>query len=201
MRVIDAHHHLWDLEVRDLPWTAELPPLRRSFRLADLEPLAAAAGVSGTIMVQTMHAAGETPEMLAIADRSDLILGVVGWTDVAAPDFGDRLAALRAGVGGRRLLGIRHLVQDLPDGSWLTEPATLKGLRHLAAAGLAFDLLVRSDQIPACVEVGREVPELRFVLDHIGKPNIAAGELGAALRAGPHRQAEYRGRGAGAVDE
>ncbi|GAA1949094.1 amidohydrolase family protein [Catenulispora subtropica] len=177
MRIIDAHHHLWDLEVRDQPWTAGLPALRRSFPLGELEPIAAAAGVSGTVLVQTIHAAGETPEMLAIADSSDLIVGVVGWTDVAAPDFGDRLSALREGVGGRWLVGIRHQVQDLPDGSWLTEPATLKGLRRLAAAGLAFDLIVRADQLPACVAAAREVPELRFVLDHAGKPRIAAGEV------------------------
>ncbi|NUR26884.1 MAG: amidohydrolase family protein [Catenulispora sp.] len=177
MRIVDAHHHLWDLAVRDQPWTADLPALRRSFHLADLEPAAAAAGVSGTVLVQTIHAAGETPEMLALADSSDLIAGVVGWTDVAAPDFPERLAALRDGVGGRWLVGIRHQVQEMPDGSWLTEPQTLKGLRHLAAAGLVFDLIVRADQIPACTAVAREVPELSFVLDHLGKPKIAAGEL------------------------
>jgi L-fucono-1,5-lactonase len=177
MRIIDAHHHLWDLGVRDQPWTADLPALRRSFHLADLEPPAAAAGVSATVLVQTIHAAAETPEMLALAESSDLIAGVVGWTDVAAPDFPERLNELRLGVGGGWLVGIRHQVQELPDGAWLTEPETLKGLKKLAAAGLVFDLIVRADQIPACVSVAREVPELSFVLDHLGKPRIAAGEL------------------------
>ncbi|GAA2039038.1 amidohydrolase family protein [Catenulispora yoronensis] len=177
MRIIDAHHHLWDLGVRDQAWTVGLPALRRSFHLADLEPLVAAAGVAATVLVQTIHAAEETPEMLALAETSDLIAGVVGWTDIAAPDFADRLAALRAGPGGRWLVGLRHQVQDLPDGGWLTAPATLRGLRHLAAAGLAFDLIVRADQLPACAAAARAVPELRFVLDHLGKPAIAAGEL------------------------
>ncbi|NUP53519.1 MAG: amidohydrolase family protein [Catenulispora sp.] len=177
MAIVDAHHHLWDLAVRDQPWTAGLPALRRSFHLGDLEPLAAAAGVTATILVQTIHAAGETPEMLALAETSDLIAGVVGWTDVAAPDLADRLAELRAGAGGRWLAGIRHQVQELPDGSWLTAPATVAGLRTLAAAGLVFDLIVRADQLPACVAAARAVPELSFVLDHLGKPRIAAGEL------------------------
>ncbi|MBW8806990.1 MAG: amidohydrolase family protein [Catenulisporales bacterium] len=177
MRIIDAHHHLWDLDVRDQPWTAGLPALRRTFRVADLEPLAAASGVGATVMVQTIHAAAETPEMLALAETSDLIAGVVGWTDVAAPDFPERLNELRLGVGGGWLVGIRHQVQELPDGAWLTEPETVKGLRKLAAAGLVFDLIVRADQIPACVAAARAVPELSFVLDHLGKPRIAAGEL------------------------
>lgn len=176
MRIVDAHHHLWDLDVRDQPWTAELPALRRSFHLSDLEPLAAAAGVTATVLVQTIHAVDETPEMLALAETSDLVAGVVGWTDVTAPTFEERLSELLSGAGGRRLVGIRHQVQDLPDGAWLTEAETLRGLRQLAPTGLAFDLIVRADQIPACVAAARAVPDLRFVLDHLGKPRIAAGE-------------------------
>jgi L-fuconolactonase len=176
MRIVDAHHHLWDLDVRDQPWTAELPALRRSFHLSDLAPLAAAAGVTATVLVQTIHAVDETPEMLALAETSDLVAGVVGWTDVTAPTFGERLSELLSGAGGRRLVGIRHQVQDLPDGAWLTEVETLRGLRQLAPTGLAFDLIVRADQIPACVAAARAVPDLQFVLDHLGKPRIAAGE-------------------------
>jgi len=177
MRIVDAHHHLWDLEVRDQPWTADLPALRRSFHLEDLEPAAAAAGVSATVLVQTIHAVDETPEMLALAETSDLVAGVVGWTDVTVPTFGERLSDLLSGPGGRRLVGIRHQVQELPDGAWLTDRDTLRGLRQLASAGLAFDLIVRADQLPACVAVARAVPELSFVLDHLGKPRIAAHEL------------------------
>ena len=176
MRIVDAHHHLWDLTVRDQAWTADLPALRRSFLLSDLEPLAAAAGVSATVLVQTIHAVDETPEMLALAETSDLVAGVVGWTDVTVPNFGERLSELLSGTGGRRLVGIRHQVQELPDGGWLTEAETLRGLRQLASAGLAFDLIVRADQLPDCVAVAQAVPDLRFVLDHLGKPRIAAGE-------------------------
>ncbi|MEY9859587.1 L-fuconolactonase [Catenulispora sp. GAS73] len=176
MRIVDAHHHLWDLTVRDQAWTADLPALRRSFLLSDLEPLAAATGVSATVLVQTIHAVDETPEMLALAETSDLVAGVVGWTDVTVPNFGERLSELLSGTGGRRLVGIRHQVQELPDGGWLTEVDTLRGLRQLASAGLAFDLIVRADQLPDCVAVAQAVPDLRFVLDHLGKPRIASGE-------------------------
>jgi len=168
---------VWDLTVRDQAWTGDLPALRRSFHLSELEPLAAAAGVTATVLVQTIHAVDETPEMLALADTSDLVAGVVGWTDLTVPTFGERLSDLLSGPGGRYLVGIRHQVQDLPDGAWLTQPETLRGLRQLASAGLAFDLIVRQDQLLDCVAAARAVPELSFVLDHLGKPRIAAHEL------------------------
>ena len=64
---IDAHHHVWDLSVRDQPWTAELPRLRRSFGLADLRPDLEAARIDRTVLVQTVPVAEETPEFLALA--------------------------------------------------------------------------------------------------------------------------------------
>lgn len=175
--IVDAHHHLWDLDVRDQPWTHELPEIHRSFRPADLEPLAAAAGVTKSVLVQTIVVADETPEMLAIADDSPLIQAVVGWVDLTAPDVAERIAALRAGRGGGSLRGIRHQVQGEPDGDWLVRPDVLRGMDALAEAGLVYDFVVQAHQLPSCVRVARARPELGFVLDHCGKPPIAAGEI------------------------
>lgn len=88
MGIIDAHHHVWDLAVRDQDWIngPELAPLRRDFPLCDLEPQARAANVDHTLLVQTITVAEETPELLALAAESDLVAGVVGWTDLTAPD-------------------------------------------------------------------------------------------------------------------
>jgi L-fuconolactonase len=174
---VDAHHHLWDLSVRDQPWTADLPVLRRSFSLDDLRPSLARAGVGATVLVQTVAVAGETPEMLTIARDNAEVAGVVGWVDLTAPDVADRLAELRESPGGDRLVGVRHLVQSEPDPRWLLRPAVRRGLLAVAAAGLAYDLLVIPPQLDAAVAVVRQVPGLRFVLDHGGKPYIAAGEL------------------------
>ena len=71
MTVIDAHHHVWDLAVRDQPWLtgADMAPIRRTFTVDDLRPAARAAGVGATVLVQTVTVAAETPEMLALADR------------------------------------------------------------------------------------------------------------------------------------
>jgi L-fuconolactonase len=186
--VIDAHHHVWDLAVRAQPWLAGdgMAAIRRSFGADDLRPAAAAAGVTATVLVQTVTVAAETPEMLAIAAGDALIRGVVGWTDLTAPDVADQLARLAEAPGGDRLVGLRHQVQEEPDPGWLRRPDVIAGLRAVADAGLAYDLIVRPHQLAAATYAAQSVPQLPFVLDHGGKPPAAAGALepwAAAVRA------------------
>jgi L-fucono-1,5-lactonase len=178
MTVIDAHHHVWDLAVRDQDWiTGELAPLRRDFSIADVEPDARAAGVTGTVLVQTVAVAEETPEFLALADRHELVAGVVGWTDLTDPGIAEALAALAAHPGGRHLVGIRHPVQSEPDPEWLLRPDAGRGLAAVADAGLVYDLLVLPHQLPAATRAAARHPGLTFVLDHLAKPPIAAGAI------------------------
>jgi L-fuconolactonase len=180
MTVIDAHHHVRDLAVRDQDWiTAEMSPIRRTFTLEDLRPSARASEVDATVLVQTVTVADETPELLALADADPLVAGVVGWTDLTSPAVAGELAALAGGPGGDYLVSIRHQVQSEPDPDWLRRPGVLRGLRAVAAAGLCYDLVVRPHQIPAASYAAAAVPELTLVLDHAGKPPIATGDLGA----------------------
>jgi L-fuconolactonase len=176
--VIDAHHHLWDPARRDYPWMAgpEMDPIRRRYGLAELRAETAAAGVSRTVLVQTVSDVAETGELLAVAAGSDgLIAGVVGWVDLGAADVAAALARLRAGLGGELLAGVRHQVQDEADPGWLARPRVRRGLRAVAAAGLVYDLLVRVPQLPAARAAAAALPQGRFVLDHAAKPAIAAG--------------------------
>ena len=181
MNIVDAHHHVWDLAVRDQPWIAGAPmaSIRRSFGLDDLRPSAHAAGVTATVLVQTVTVAAETPEMLAIAAADPLVAGVVGWTDLTSPAISDELARLAAGPGGRHLVGIRHQVQSEPDPDWLRRPDVIRGLRAVAAAGLCYDLVVLPHQIAAATYAATAVPGLTPILDHAGKPPIGSGELDA----------------------
>ena len=173
---------------------AELAPLRRSFTLADLAPLAAAAGVTATVVIQAVAEPWETPDLLALAAGWDpytgralgagagepagaggLLAGVVGWTDLTAPDVADAVARLRAMPGGAFLCGIRHPVLAERDPGWLARPAVLAGLHALAGAGVAFDIVAQPGQLPAAVTAARSVPGLTFVLDHLGGPPAGTG--------------------------
>jgi L-fuconolactonase len=181
LTVVDAHQHVWDLKVRDQPWLtgADMAPIRRTFTLDDLRPAVRAAGVDATVLVQTVTVAAETPEMLDLADRDPLVAGVVGWTDLTSPAIFDELARLTGGPGGGRLVGIRHQVQSEPDPDWLRRPDVIRGLRAVAAAGLAYDLVILPHQLPAATDAAASVPGLTLVLDHAGKPAIAGGNLSA----------------------
>jgi L-fuconolactonase len=106
--IVDAHYHVWDLRVRNQDWIAgdALASILRSFVLSDYEPHAHDAGVKASVVVQTIAAPEETPELLALAAGSDLVAGVVGWTDLTAADIADRIRALAELPGGSKLSGI-----------------------------------------------------------------------------------------------
>ncbi len=170
--------HVWDLAVRPQPWTEGLAALQRSFGLDDVAAGLRAAGQDGVIVVQTVASAAETRELLALAAAQPLVAGVVGWADLSRPDAADQLRVLQAGPGGRALAGVRHQLQEEPDQDWLARPGVQAGLRAVAAAGLAYDLVISPGQLPLVTETGTALPGVRFVLDHAGKPPIAAGNPG-----------------------
>jgi L-fuconolactonase len=160
--IVDAHQHFWDPARADYPWMTD-GPLRRRFGPEHLAPLLREHGVAGTVVVQARHELAETRELLALAAATPFVLGVVGWVDLT----GDVRAQL-AGLEGP-LVGVRHLTHDEPDPRWLLRDDVQRGLAAVAAAGLAFDLLVRERELPAAVETARRRPELRLVLDHVAK--------------------------------
>ena len=173
---IDAHHHFWDPETGEYPWmTGAVLLIRRVFAPADMRPLLAPAGVAKTILVQTRSSLAESRAFLVTAEATDFIAGVVAWVDLAAADVGEVLDGLLAGPGGKWLVGIRHMVHDEPDPQWLCRPDVRDGLRAVAARGLTYDLLLRPREMPAALQTVRALPDLRFVIDHIAKPDIAGG--------------------------
>jgi L-fuconolactonase len=180
--IVDAHQHFWDPSRATYPWMTD-ERLRRRYGPEDLEPLLRANGVDGTIVVQARRELDETRELIEIAAAHPWVLGVVGWVDFT----GDVAAQLRE-FGGSRLVGVRHPVEEEPDPEWLLREDVRRGLEAVAAAGLVYDLLVRTPQLAAAVETARRLPELRFVLDHVAKApadrdDYAAWERGVAALA------------------
>jgi L-fuconolactonase len=171
---IDAHHHVWDPDRGDYPWmTGPVLPIRRVFTPDDMRPLLAPAGVQKTILVQTWSSLDESRAFLRLAEATDFIAGVVAWVDLTASDVAAQIDALLAGPGGKWLVGVRHQVHDEPDARWLWRADVRRGLAEVATRGLVYDLLVRPRELPAALETVRAFPTLRFVIDHIAKPEIA----------------------------
>jgi L-fuconolactonase len=177
--IIDAHHHLWDL-ARGYAWLNQpaLARIRRDFGVADLRAVLAPAGVRRTVLVEAGRGdAAEVREFLALAGDTPEIAGVVGWADLTDPALPDTLAEHRLAPGGDLLVGVRAQVQGEADPDYLRRSDVQRGLSTVADSALAFDLVVRSDQLPAAGVAAAAVPHGRFVLDHLGKPHVAAGDL------------------------
>jgi L-fuconolactonase len=172
---IDAHHHLWTLARGDYGWlTPDLTPIYRDFRLSDLAPHLAAAVIEGTILVQAAPTEAETMFLLDVADNTELVRGVVGWTDFNATGGVARIDALAT---RNLLVGLRPMVQDIADDDWLLGPALTPLLAAMARAGLVFDALVLPRHLPKLLEVIGRHSDLTFVLDHCGKPQLATDEI------------------------
>jgi len=174
--IVDAHHHFWDPARAAYPWmTDELAEIRRPFGPVDLAPQLRRCGVDRSIVVQARASLDETRDLLATAAVTDFLAGVVGWIDLTDAHAIQTIAELKALPGGSKLVGIRHQVHDEPHPAWLLRDDVQRGLAAVGAAGLAYDLLVRTRELPAAFETARRFPDVRFIIDHIGKPSIRDG--------------------------
>jgi len=172
---IDAHHHFWRLDRGDYGWlTRDLTGLYRDYLPADMAPLLASARIDRTILVQAAPTEAETDFLLGLADRTEHIAGVVGWTDFEAPDAAHRIAALAARPG---LVGLRPMIQDIAADDWMLRPAIAPALKAMAEEGLVFDALVLPRHLKILREFIARNPALDIVIDHAAKPNIATGEI------------------------
>lgn len=179
MKRIDSHHHFWDPNRRDYYWMDGdiVAPIRKPFSPDDMRPLIDEAGISLTVIVQTVPSLEETREFLQTAAETDFVAGVVGWVDLTDPDIEEVLNDLKSGPGGEYLVGIRHQIHDEDDPDWAARPDVIAGVAAVGRAGLVYDLLSRERELPACLKLVAANPPVTFVMDHISKPRIAEGAM------------------------
>ena len=175
MEIIDAHHHLWDLDLFQYDWMPEDNPiLRQSYVPDDLAPILEDCSVSGSVVVQADQTVEEANFLLKCANDFPWIKGVVGWVDLQDERVGDTLDEL---IGLGPLVGIRHQVEEENDQEWLLRKQTLAGLKAVSDRNLSYDLLLKPVHLKQIPSLCDELPDLRMVVDHIAKPNILEQEL------------------------
>jgi len=167
---IDTHQHFWKYSKEQYPWIGEGMEVLAQDRLpADLEPLLEANGIDGTVAVQARQVVEETEALLAMAEEYDFIRGVVGWVDLRSPNVEAQLERFR---DRKKLVGVRHVVQDEPDEKFVLREDFMRGIGKLKAYDLVYDILIFPHQLPAAIELVRRFPDQVFILDHIAKPRI-----------------------------
>ena len=174
LSVVDSHVHLWQPEELEYPWLASVPALNRAFLPSDFAAASTRAGVEKIIFVE----AGAAPtanltevkwvsELTKQEPRAKGIVANVGLERGA--DVKDELAML---ASQSLVKGVRRLLQGEVETDFCLKPKFMAGIRLLAEYGFTFDLCIRQEQLAAVTELARRIPEVQFVLDHCGKPDI-----------------------------
>lgn len=175
--IVDAHVHLTDPAAISYGWMKPIPALDRAHSIADFDAARGAVQVDKFVFVEVAADAGQHMKEARFAGRlaqSDLRLGALV---VHAPlEKGARVEEdLAALAGVARVKGVRRLIQGEADPGFCLEPDFAEGIERLKPFGFSFDICVKSFGLAYGVELARRHPEVRFILDHIGKPDIRRG--------------------------
>jgi L-fuconolactonase len=174
--ILDSHVHFWDPRARRHAWLDGHPALQRHFGPEDYD--GGRHEVGGMIFVQAdcrdIEALDEVRWAADLAVRDPRLRGIVAYAPVhLGARAREAVAELAAQQG---VVGVRRLLQDEPL-LLLGDPALAEGVRLVADHDLPFDLCVRHHQLRAVATLVGACPEVTFVLDHLGKPPVAAGTL------------------------
>jgi len=167
---IDSHQHFWRYDaVRDAWITDSMAVLKRDFLPEQLAPELSANGMDASIAVQADQSESDTTFLLGLAEENPRIAGVIGWVDLRSPDVGTRLEHFSHFP---KLRGFRHIAQSEPEDRFLAQEQFIAGVAQLRTFGFTYDILVYPKQLPAAIELAARLPEQRFVVDHLAKPEI-----------------------------
>jgi predicted TIM-barrel fold metal-dependent hydrolase len=187
-RIVDAHHHLWDIAAVDHPWLRQKgvvrffgdpAPIQRDYLTSDFRADHDGMPVVASVHIQVGTAPGEevneTRWLDGHAAATGLPSAIVAFADLTAPDLGDILdahAAASSRLRGIRQIVSRHPSEDAANGSvaLLDDPRFLEGLREVARRGLSFDLQLSAPLLPRAAALFARVPELPVALCHAGSP-------------------------------
>jgi L-fuconolactonase len=174
MTLVDTHVHFWDPARLRYPWLGSVPPLGRAFLPADYSEQAVLPNVSKWVFVECgcdpASSLEEANWVAGLATTEPRLRGIVAR---AAVEHGkavrEHLVALSQIP---RVVGIRRNLESETDPEFCQAPDFIAGVRELIPFDFSFDLCLRHQQLPAAIELVRRCPEVRFVLDHCGKPAI-----------------------------
>ncbi|MGD0540557.1 MAG: amidohydrolase family protein [Tepidisphaeraceae bacterium] len=173
--VIDSHQHFWKYSAAEYGWIEEsMSAIRRDFLPEDLRPLLQSAAVDGVISVEARQSLEETHRLLGLASENEFIRGVVGWVPLISDRAKNDLEAVGADP---KLRGIRHALLSEADDQYMLREDFNRGLSLLKEFGLAYDVHIFARQLPLAQRLVDRHPEQIFVLDHLARPSIKAGEL------------------------
>ena len=170
---IDAHQHFWNYDSERFEWiTDDMAALRRNFLPEDLYPILQASQIDGCIAVQAEEHLRETAFLLELSEDHPWILGVVGWAELGQDNLDE---ILDQWSNHSKLLGFREVLQS-KEPEYMLRKEFIRGIHKLGKRGYTYDLLTYPNQLPAALQLVDACPNQFFVIDHLSKPDIKAGD-------------------------
>ena len=175
--IVDTHVHLWDVSRLRYPWLDDIPLLNRPYLPADFRAAHGPIQVDKIVFLQAevepAQFLDEAKWVASLAEEEPRLVGMVPWAPLEdgdrAADALDRLAEIP------QVKGVRRIIQFESDLEFCLRPDFVRGVRLLERYGFSFDICISHVQLANTIELVRQCPNITFVLDHIGKPDIAAG--------------------------
>ena len=178
MQIVDTHQHLWDTSLFRYSWLASMPSLDRSFRMPDYLAATSELNVVKSVHVEAdvdePYMLDETRHLFALADQPDNPLeGIVA---CGRPESEGFKAYLDKIAGHPKLKGIRRVLHTQPDDVG-RGASFIRNVAALSSYNLSFDICVLARQLPIAIQLVSQCPDVVFILDHCGVPQIKEGNL------------------------
>lgn len=176
LRITDAHVHFWDLSKMSYPWLDEVPTIKKSFGPIEYQEATKKIPILNMIFLQCdclpNEYQTEVNYVTQLATEDSRIRGIVAYFPLESDDAAEKIQELAT---NKLVKGIRRLEE---------EPFTLYGNPNFIANmdllrrhNLSFDLCVKAHQLPAALKLVQTAPDIRYMLDHFGKPAIRTKEF------------------------
>lgn len=172
--IVDAHHHFWNYNTEEFGWIDDsMSVIQKSFLVEELELEMKRANVDAAVSVQARTSQVETDFLLSCANASENIAAVVGWFDLCSSDLE---ANMDPYTSASKLKGVREICQGQKDG-FMLRPAFLNGVKTVLKQGWTYDILIFANQLKEATTFVDQFESGKFVVDHLAKPDIKAGEI------------------------
>jgi L-fuconolactonase len=174
--ILDSHMHLWNPSYLHYPWLDQVTTIKRPFLLPDYRMACGAHTVTKMVFVQADCEArqniAEINWVSSLAQQDPHIAGIVAFAPLEKGHAVlDELIELRE---NSLVKGIRRLIQGELDLEFCVKPAFVEGVRLLGQLDLTFDICISNKHLEKVIQLVRQCPNVRFVLDHVGNPDIEA---------------------------
>ena len=172
--IVDAHLHVWDPKLLSYPWLSDVPLLNKPYLLEDYDEACGPVRVERMIFAQAecdfAQYKQEADWVASLAEHDPRLQGIVAWAPLEKGEsVRDELEAL---AENRLIKGIRRIIQFEADPEFCLQPGFVRGVQALTDFDFSFDICIKHHQLENTIRLVRQCPDVRFILDHIGKPDI-----------------------------